>query len=212
MLLTAAYSEFHHDFQHRLGTLVGHVHGLGKLLDGVALGHKVAQIHASLVDGLANKLKVLALVHVVSLEVQLVLLVHLVGEAYAVQHQSVLDELPAAAGDACSLVQGGLVTEGQEGHIYAQPVGKGHDFLIEVLLTAVHGVLGAHLLGLVQIELGDVGNDYQPRLVELGAQQVAYAYGACADDADGAVLCDLGVANGVHAVGHRLDIFTLSLG
>ena len=72
------------------------MHGLGKLLDGVALGHEVAQVHFALVYGFGNELKVLVGVHVIGLEVKLVLLMYAVGEGYAVLHERVLGDLAAA--------------------------------------------------------------------------------------------------------------------
>ena len=80
------------------------MHGLGKLLYGVALGDEMAEIHLPGVYRLGNEAEVLVGVHVVGLEVQLMLLVHAVGEAYAVLHEGVLDELAAPAADLSRLI------------------------------------------------------------------------------------------------------------
>ena len=123
---------------------------------GVALGDEMAEIHLPGVYRLGNEAEVLVGVHVVGLEVQLMLLVHAVGEAYAVLHEGVLDELAAPAADLSRLLEGRSVAVGEEDEVRAHAPRELHDALVEVLAAAVAGELGAHLAGLLEVEVRHV--------------------------------------------------------
>ena len=140
------------------------------------------------------------------------LLVHAVGEAYAVLHEGVLDELAAPAADLSRLLEGRSVAVGEEDEVRAHAPRELHDALIEVLAAAVAGELGAHLAGLLEVEVRHVHHEDAPGIIEPRAEEVAYAYGAAADDDDVGVAVYPAVAHGVHAVGDGLDEGALLVG